>query len=126
MPTVLGELETLVLLATLRLGEGAYGVLIRDEIRDRAGRALRRGAIYSTIKRLDWKGFLTSEMGEATPVRGGRAKRYFAVTRSGLLEEKGVVGQLILVFVFVMMLYVMLLSWGLATMKSIIAWLSRN
>ena len=85
MPTVLGELETLVLLATLRLGEGAYGVLIRDEIRDRAGRALSRGAIYSTIKRLDRKGFLTSEMGEATPVRGGRAKRYFAVTRSGLL-----------------------------------------
>ena len=83
MPTI-GELETLVLLATLRLGEGAYGVLIRDEIRNRAGRALSRGATYTTIKRLERKGFLTSEMGEPTPVRGGRAKRYFSVTRPGL------------------------------------------
>lgn len=85
MPTVLGELETLVLLATLRLGQSAYGVSIRDEIRDRAARPLSRGAIYSTIKRLERKGFVDSQMGEATPIRGGRAKRYFSVTHSGLL-----------------------------------------
>ncbi len=84
MPTALGELETLVLLATLRLGEGAYGVSIRDEIRDRTGRALSRGAIYSTITRLQRRDCLTSAMGEPTPVRGGRAKRYFSVTDSGL------------------------------------------
>jgi len=79
----LGELETLILLATLRLGEGAYGVSIRDEIRHRTGKWLSRGAIYTAITRLERKGFLTSVLGEPSPVRGGRAKRFFSVTRSG-------------------------------------------
>lgn len=84
MPNALGELETCVLLATLRLRDEAYGVSIRDEIRDRTGRHLSRGAIYSAITRLETRGFLSSSLGEPTPVRGGRAKRFFSVTPAGL------------------------------------------
>lgn len=83
MSQALGELETLVLLATLRLGEEAYGVSIRDEIKRRTGKALSRGAVYTAITRLERKGFLTSELGDPSPVRGGRAKRFFSVTRMG-------------------------------------------
>lgn len=82
--STLGELETLILLATLRLAEDAYGVSIRDEIRERTGRRLTRGAIYTALRRLERKGLLASEMGEPTPERGGRAKRFFTVTPAGL------------------------------------------
>lgn len=85
----IGELEICVLLATLRLGAGAYGVSIRDEIRARTGRALSRGAIYSAITRLESRGFLASTLGEPTPVRGGRAKRFFSVTPAGLRAIRG-------------------------------------
>lgn len=84
VPTALGELETCVLLATLRLGEQAYGVSIRDEIRTRTGRGLSRGAIYSAITRLERRGLLGSSVGDPTPVRGGRAKRSFKVTPAGI------------------------------------------
>jgi PadR family transcriptional regulator len=83
MAHALGELETLVLLATIRLGEEAYGVSIREEIRRRTGKGLSRGAIYTAIARLERKGFLASVLGNPSPVRGGRAKRFFSVTRSG-------------------------------------------
>lgn len=82
----IGELETLILLATLRLGAGAYGVSIRDEIESRTGRRLTRGAIYTALRRLERKGFLVGELGESTPARGGRAKRYLSVTVDGLAE----------------------------------------
>lgn len=84
MPSALGELELCVLLATLQLGDEAYGVSIRDEIRERTGRHLSRGAIYSAMTRLETRGFLASNLGDPTPVRGGRAKRFFSVTRPGL------------------------------------------
>jgi DNA-binding PadR family transcriptional regulator len=84
MSSALGELEICVLLAALRLDDEAYGVSIRDEIRDRTGRHLSRGAIYSAITRLESRGFLDSSLGEPTPVRGGRAKRFFSVTPDGL------------------------------------------
>ena len=80
----LGELETLILLAVLRLGEGAYGVSIRDEIADRLGRHLSRGAIYTALKRLEGKGFVAGSMGEPIPARGGRARRYLTLTEEGL------------------------------------------
>lgn len=82
--TTLGELEICVLLATIRLGAEAYGVSIRDEIQDRTGRRLSRGAIYTAIQRLESRGFLDSTLGNPTPVRGGRAKRFFVVTDEGL------------------------------------------
>lgn len=84
--SALGELETLILLACLRLGEEAYGVSIRDEIGVRTGRRLTRGAIYTALKRLETKGFVTGELGDVTPERGGRAKRFLRLTEDGMAE----------------------------------------
>ena len=79
----LGELEQLVLLAILRLGDGAYGVSIRAELAERTGRRIVPGALYTTLDRLEDKGVLRSYLGEHTPERGGRAKRYYSLTASG-------------------------------------------
>lgn len=80
----LGELEQIVLLAVLRLGEEAYGVPIRLDIKRRAGRSLTVGALYRTLDRLESKGYVTSWFGEPTPERGGRSKRYFKIRPLGL------------------------------------------
>lgn len=80
----IGELEQIVLLAVLRLGEDAYGVPIRLEIERRTGRSLTVGALYRTLDRLEAKGYVTSRFGEPTPERGGRSKRYFRVRAPGL------------------------------------------
>jgi PadR family transcriptional regulator PadR len=79
----LGEFEQLVLLAILRLGTNAYGMMIRREIEERAGRPTSIGALYLTLERLEQKSFIQSDLGEATPERGGRAKRFFTVNPSG-------------------------------------------
>lgn len=81
---VLGEFEQIVLLAILRLGENAYGVTIRAEIRLCTGRAASPGALYTTLDRLEEKGLVASRMGDPTPTRGGRAKRFFTVNGRGL------------------------------------------
>ena len=78
--SAIGELETLILLAILRLGSGAYGVSVQNEIAERTGRRLTRWAIYTALARLDAKGFLAGALGDATPERGGRAKRFLAIT----------------------------------------------
>ena len=83
-PTLLGEFEQVVLLATLRLGADAYGTTIRSEIVDRTGRSVSAGALYTTLERLEEKQLLSARVGEATPERGGRAKRYLKVTPKGL------------------------------------------
>jgi PadR family transcriptional regulator PadR len=82
--TFLGEFEMLVLLAAVRLGEGAYGVTIRREIEGRTGRGVGRGALYVTLDRLEQKGYLGSRLADPTPERGGRARRYYRVERAGL------------------------------------------
>jgi len=79
----LGEFEQIVLLAVLRLGEGAYGVPIRREIETRTGRSLTVGALYRTFDRLEAKGYVRSWFSEPTPERGGRSKRYFKVEPAG-------------------------------------------
>lgn len=79
----LGELEQLVLLALIRLGDDAYGVNVHQEIQQRTGRDMSFATIYTTLGRLETKGFADSLMGEPTPERGGRAKKYFAITTSG-------------------------------------------
>lgn len=79
----LGEFEQVVLLAVARLGEGAYGVSIRKEIQEVAGRSTSIGAVYATLDRLEDKGLLASAVGEATPTRGGRSKRYFQLLPNG-------------------------------------------
>ena len=79
VPT-LAEFEQIVLLAILRLGDTAYGVAIMDEIERHTGRAVSRGALYVTLDRLEAKGLIESRMGDPTPQRGGRARRYVTVT----------------------------------------------
>jgi len=81
---VLGEFEQVVLLAILRLGDHAYGVAIRDEIREHTDREPSPGALYTTLDRLEEKGLVASRSGEPTPERGGRAKRFFHVTATGV------------------------------------------
>ena len=75
----LGEFEQLVLLACLRLESEAYAVPIIEEIERRAGRAASHAAVYVALRRLEKKGLVTSRLGDPTPQRGGRAKRYFEV-----------------------------------------------
>ena len=83
MPGYLGEFEQLVLLALARLGDDAYGVPIRDTLAERAGRQTSFGAIYSTLRRLEAKGLVRARLGEPEAVRGGRAKKYVALTARG-------------------------------------------
>ena len=80
----LGEMELMVLLAVVRLDEEAYGVPISKELLNLAGREVALGSIYAALDRLESKGFVTSSLGDPTPERGGRAKRYFRVTPGGL------------------------------------------
>ena len=80
----LGSLEQIVLLALVRLGSDAYGVMVRAEIEKRTGRSLSIGAIYATLGRLETKGYVSSQTGEPTAERGGRAKRHFRVESEGL------------------------------------------
>ena len=72
---MLGEFEYLLLTAAVRLGEEAYGAAIRQEIEATTGRRCSIGALYTTLDRLEKKGLLKTWMGDATPQRGGRAKR---------------------------------------------------
>jgi PadR family transcriptional regulator PadR len=80
----LGEFELLVMLTVLRLGDDAYGVPISREIEQQTGRTVAFGTVYVTLERLQRKGLVRSNLGETTPARGGRAKRFFRVTSTGL------------------------------------------
>ena len=79
----LGEFEQVVLLALMRLGEGAYGVTIRQEIEARTRRDVSLGSIYPTLHRLEEKGLVSSYSGEPTATRGGRSKRHFRLEPHG-------------------------------------------
>ena len=80
----LGEFEQVVLLSILSLKDNAYGVTIRQNLQQSIGRYVSIGALYSTAERLEKKGLLTSKKSGATAERGGKAKRYFNVTPSGI------------------------------------------
>src|SRR3954469_24806371 len=80
----LGDVEHLVLLALLRLGREAYGIPILDEVSTCCGRDVSRATVYVALKRLEQKGLVTSRLGESTPERGGRAKRFFKLRPAGL------------------------------------------
>ena len=81
---MLGEFEYLLLTAAVRLGENAYGAAIRLEIENSTERRCSLGALYTTLDRLETKGLLKTWMGDATPQRGGRAKRMVRVTAKGV------------------------------------------
>jgi DNA-binding PadR family transcriptional regulator len=83
VPEVLGEFEQLVLLALMRLGPDAYGVSIADDIAERTRRDVSLGAVYKTLERLEDKGLVASRIGDPTPARGGRRKKYYRVLAAG-------------------------------------------
>ena len=80
---LLGPHEQLILLAILRIGEEAYGMTIRREVEQRSHRDISIGAVYTTLERLQRKGYVRSYMGSATAERGGRAKRHYRITAKG-------------------------------------------
>src|SRR5262249_14996053 len=80
----LGDFEQLVLLGVLRLGDEAYGAAIRQEIHARSGRDVSINAVYTTLDRLEGKGLLRSWVGEPTPQRGGRRRKFYALRPPGL------------------------------------------
>jgi len=80
----LGEFEMVVMLTLFHLGDRAYGMTIRLEIEERTGRSVSIGAVYTTLRRLQRKEFVISSLGEPSPSRGGRAKKYFALEPQGL------------------------------------------
>ncbi len=83
MAETLGGFEKLLLLAVLRLDDGAYGAAIVQELEDRTRRDVSQGAVYVTLRRLAARGLLTSRSGEPTPERGGRPRRYYSVPTAG-------------------------------------------
>ncbi len=85
---MIGEFEYALITAAIRLGDDAYGAAIREEITQVTGRTCSIGALYTTIDRLQTKGLLKTWMGDATPQRGGRAKRMIRVTPKGAQAAK--------------------------------------
>jgi PadR family transcriptional regulator PadR len=81
---LLTDFELMILLAILRVGDDAYGVQIAREIESTGGRPVLLGAAYAALDRLERNGLVSSSVGSPTPERGGRAKRFFAVTPRGL------------------------------------------
>jgi DNA-binding PadR family transcriptional regulator len=79
----LGEFERNVLLAVHNTVDAAYGTPIVEELEKLTLREISFPAVYTTLRRLEDKGLLASSMGESTPQRGGRAKRYFRLTSAG-------------------------------------------
>lgn len=80
----LTDFELMLLLATLRIGDEAYGVTIAREVEASGERTVMLGAVYTGLGRLEANGLVASTVGEPTPERGGRAKRYFRVTPAGM------------------------------------------
>jgi DNA-binding PadR family transcriptional regulator len=83
-PSALGDFEQLVLLGILRLGDGAYGAAIRQEIHARSSRDVSINAVYTTLDRLERKGLLRSWDGEPTPQRGGRRRKFYQLRPAGI------------------------------------------
>jgi len=84
----LGEFELILLLAVIRLGDEAYGVPICRELEFHRGRNVSVGSVYAALERLEAKGLIVSSLGDPTPERGGKAKRFFAITKEGLRQVR--------------------------------------
>ena len=84
MADVLGPFEQAVLIAILRLRDEAYGRAVLKEVQARLERDVAAGAVHATLERLEKKGLITSSLGPGTPIRAGRARRYFRLQPSGL------------------------------------------
>lgn len=86
MADILGSFEQAVLLAIIRLDDGAYGRAILNEVAARLERDVAAGAVQATLERLERKGLVRSTLGTGTPIRDGRARRFYTVLADGLLE----------------------------------------
>ncbi|HYL06234.1 MAG TPA: helix-turn-helix transcriptional regulator [Thermoanaerobaculia bacterium] len=84
MAEVLGSFEQAVLLAIVRLGEGAYGRAILSAVQERTERDVAAGAVHATLVRLERKNLIASSLGPGTPVRGGRVRRFYRLQATGL------------------------------------------
>jgi len=84
----LGEFELMILLTIIRLGDDVYGVPLSRELAVLRGRDVSVASVYAALDRLELKGLIASSLGESTPERGGRAKRYFRVTEQGLRSAR--------------------------------------
>ncbi len=84
MADVLGAFEQAVLLAIVRLGRDAYGRAILKEVEARLGREVAPGAVHATLNRLETKALVSSRVGSGTPIRDGRARRYYAIEAAGV------------------------------------------
>jgi DNA-binding PadR family transcriptional regulator len=82
----LGEFELMLLLAIIHLGEGAYGVPISRELEKYRGKEVAVGSVYAALERLEAKGLVSSTLGDPTPERGGKAKRFLRITKQGLRQ----------------------------------------
>src|ERR1043166_2029548 len=80
-----GKLELMVLLALMRVGHDAYGVPIAQQIIDIGGKG-SIGSVYAALDRVERKGYVSSALGDPSPERGGRAKKFFHVTGKGVRE----------------------------------------
>lgn len=88
MGRFLTDLELMILLAVMRVGQEAYGVTIAREIRDTAKRDVALAVVYATLGRLEGRALVTSTLGPITAERGGRAKKFFEVTAQGVRETR--------------------------------------
>jgi PadR family transcriptional regulator, regulatory protein PadR len=84
MADVVGQFEQAVLMSLIRLGKEAYGRAILNDVQARLQRAVSAGAVYATLERLEAKGLAGSTLAPGTAIRGGRARRYFVPTASGI------------------------------------------
>jgi DNA-binding PadR family transcriptional regulator len=82
----LGEFELMILLAVIHLGDEAYGVPISQELERHRGKDVSVGSVYAALERLESKGLVASSLGDPTPERGGKAKRFFRITKAGLRQ----------------------------------------
>jgi PadR family transcriptional regulator PadR len=100
MPTndVLGTFEQVVLTSLVILSDNAYGATIHEKVEELAEGSKSIGSVYTTLDRLEEKGYVKSWFGDPTPERGGRAKRYFEITGAGqkvLKQSMKVAGNLV-------------------------------
>jgi PadR family transcriptional regulator len=84
MADVLGAFEQAVLLAIVRLGRDAYGRAILKEVEARLDREVAPGAVHATLNRLQEKALVSSRLGGGTPIRDGRARRYYTIEADGV------------------------------------------
>jgi PadR family transcriptional regulator, regulatory protein PadR len=80
----MGQFEFEVLTAVARLREKSYGVAVWDELQERHGREITIGALYTALGRLERKGFVSTHLGDPTPERGGRAKKFYRIEAAGV------------------------------------------